>query len=62
MTVKPDGTSNAPAADAVKAPLATPAPAFGTGVTFAALPQDIDAMCVWDGDAVVCAPATNDKG
>ncbi|MCW5718535.1 MAG: hypothetical protein KIS68_11970 [Bauldia sp.] len=60
MTTSLDKTSDAPAAEAADA--APTAPAFGTGVTFAALPQDLDAMCVWDGDAVVCAPVTNDKG
>lgn len=61
MTAILDKAPDPPPAGAVETP-AEPAPAFGAGVTFGALPQDLDAMCVRDGDAVVCAPATNDKG
>ena len=64
----PEKISGAPVAAAETA--GKPAPAFGEGVTFGlpgaitfgAAPEDLDAMCVWDGDAVVCTPVKNDKG
>jgi hypothetical protein len=70
MTALLDKVAGTPVAEAADA-AAKPAPVFGEGlifgalpgaITFGALPQDDDAMCVWDGDAVVCTPAKNDKG
>jgi hypothetical protein len=40
----------------LSAPLAPPA-----GLSFLSATEDADAMCVWDGDAVVCMPLTNRK-
>lgn len=40
------------------------APVFGAvpgGIAFGAVTEDADAMCVRDGDAVVCTPVSNDK-
>lgn len=53
-----------PTAEPPKPEGATPKPLFEVAgvVTFASLPQDGDAMCVWDGDAVVCTPSTKDEG
>jgi len=62
------GVSDKPKNDApAEAEAATGAgrvPLFGAGagpIAFGAVTVDADAMCVWDGDAVVCAPVTNDK-
>lgn len=60
------GVSDKPKNDAPAdgAPGAGPLPLFGAGagpIAFGAVTVDEDAMCVWDGDAVVCTPVTNDK-
>ncbi|MCC6736796.1 MAG: hypothetical protein IT534_11815 [Bauldia sp.] len=52
------------AAKADRAPAAKPVPLFGAGagpIAFGAVTEDAEAMCVWDGDAVVCTPVTTDK-